>query len=146
MYGRTRERVMNGSLGPAVLAKPTIMRPREHMTLARRAGIEKRRVYEQVLVDDAYTRKQVKYLPPHTHTHLLRDAHTNIHRKMVRRRGGWGVGGGRREKGEKGEKKKHSTSTPGAINCLVHPLPRHSLLIYAMIYINRATRTDCIVW
>jgi len=52
---------MNGSLGPAVLAKPTIMRPREHMTLARRAGIEKRRVYEQVLVDDAYTRKQIEF-------------------------------------------------------------------------------------
>jgi len=52
---------MNGSLGPAVLAKPTIMRPREHMTLTRRAGIEKRRVYEEVLVDDAYTRKQIEF-------------------------------------------------------------------------------------
>ena len=59
MFGRTRERVMNGSLGPAVLAKPTILRPREHLTLTRRAGIEKRRVYEEVLVEDAYTRKQV---------------------------------------------------------------------------------------
>lgn len=61
MFGRTRERVMNGSLGPAVLAKPTILRPREHLTLTRRAGIEKRRVYEEVLVEDAYTRKQIEF-------------------------------------------------------------------------------------
>merc|ERR1712195_413690 len=30
-------------------------------TLTRRAGIEKRRVYEEVLVDDAYTRKQIEF-------------------------------------------------------------------------------------
>ena len=57
---KTREIGAPGVGGPGILAKPTILRPREHLTLARRADIEKRRVYESTIVDEAKTRKQVR--------------------------------------------------------------------------------------